>query len=287
MAHRYSDYYGYKKTTPRIAKNGIKAQTKRGSFAQKWWAKRWIEILESFDINSRLSRGRSYARNGQVFDLVTQKGLAKAKVQGSQKTPYTVTIKINTIPNTKWDEIIQALASKASYSAQLLTGEMPETITTLFQEIGVSLFPSRKSDLETDCTCPDWSNPCKHVAALYYLLAEEFDRNPFLIFKLRGMEQSELMEKLGKIVIGPTIHNDFKNLEALPLSEPLPSDDKEFWKEQEILPQYASIHAHSIDAVLAKELGTFPFWSGQEPFLKTMETLYAKGSSISKYQIES
>ena len=208
---RYSDYYGYKKTTPKVVENGIKAQNKRGSFAQKWWAKRWIEILEGFDISSRLSRGRSYARKGQVFDLVTQKGLAKAKVQGSQPKPYAVTIKINTISNAKWDEIIRALGSKASYSAKLLTGEMPETITTLFEETGTSLFPSRKADLETDCTCPDWSNPCKHVAALYYLLAEEFDRNPFLIFKLRGMEQSELMEKLGKMVTCSENHDDIQN----------------------------------------------------------------------------
>lgn len=101
------------------------------------------------------------------------------------------------------------------------------------------------------------------------------------------MEQSELMEKLGKIVTGPEIHNDSPNIEDLPLCEPLPSDDKAFWKEQEgIFPQYASINAHSTDAVLAKELGNFPFWSGQESFLKTMESLYAKGSSILKYKIE-
>lgn len=291
MAHRYSDYwseYGYKKTTPITVKNGIKAQSKRGSFASKWWAKRWIAILESFDINSRLSRGRTYARNGQVFDLVIKKGLAQAKVQGSQRKPYVVTIKISTILDTKWGEIIQVLASKASYSAKLLTGEMPEIIETLFEDVGASLFPSKKSDLETNCSCPDWSNPCKHVAAVYYLLAEEFDRNPFLIFKLRGMEQSELMDKLGKMVADSEIQDDAQNFEDLSLSEPLPIDDKEFWKEQEILlPQYTLVHTHSIDAVLAKELGTFPFWSGQTPFLQTMETLYSKGSSIAQYQIES
>ena len=93
-----------------------------------------------------------------------------------------------------------ALARQAIFAAKLLAGEMPQDIETVFEEAGLSLFPAKLGDLETDCSCPDWSNPCKHIAAVYYLLGEEFDRDPFLIFTLRGMDRDELVALLGKPV---------------------------------------------------------------------------------------
>ena len=86
---------------PRAVKGGIKAQSKRGTFGESWWAKRWIAVLESFDIGSRLGRGRSYARSGQVLSIDIDKGLVKAKVQGSSPTPYNVTIKLNALSTAK------------------------------------------------------------------------------------------------------------------------------------------------------------------------------------------
>lgn len=88
------------------------------------------------------------------------------------------------------------MASKAVFAARLLSGEMPQNIEEAFSEAKVSLFPERNRDLKTKCSCPDWSNPCKHIAAVYYVLAEQFDCDPFLIFKLRGRTKEQIVEAL-------------------------------------------------------------------------------------------
>jgi uncharacterized Zn finger protein len=191
----YSDFFP--RSTPRQAKGGIKAQSKRGTFGESWWAKRWIAVLESFQIGARLGRGRSYARRGQVLSIDIQTGEVKAKVQGSRPTPYGITIKLKPIPTAGWKKLADALGQQAVFAAKLLAGEMPQDIEQAFKAAGLSLFPEKLKDLATDCSCPDWSNPCKHIAAVYYLLGEEFDRDPFLIFKLRGMTREGLVGLLG------------------------------------------------------------------------------------------
>src|SRR5262249_3493761 len=126
-----------------------------------------------------------------------EKGLVRAKVQGSRPRPYDITIRVKTIPAAGWDSLIAALSRQALFAAKLLAGEMPQDIEDVFKEVGLSLFPQKIGDLDTDCSCPDWSNPCKHIAAVYYLLGEEFDRDPFLIFALRGMSRDALLGRLG------------------------------------------------------------------------------------------
>lgn len=198
MAAYRDDYGYYKPTKPIEVKGGIKAKSKRGGFAQSWWAKRWIKTLESFNIGARLTRGKSYARKGQVTSIKIETGLVKAKVQGSSPKPYSVTIKVRTLTGSEWDLLAEKLSLKPIFAAKLLAGEMPEDIEAVFEESGISLFPETLDDLETDCSCPDWSNPCKHIAAVYYLLGEEFDRDPFLIFKLRGVDLDDFMSILGR-----------------------------------------------------------------------------------------
>ncbi len=192
MSWRWSDSY-FQPSRPRAAKGGIKAQSKRGSFGQNWWAKRWIAVLESFDIGARLGRGRTYARQGQVLSINVGKGLVEAKVQGSRSTPYSITIKVRGLDNAEWKRLAREISSQAIFAAKLLAGEMPQDIEQAFEKAGLSLFPKKSGDLETNCSCPDWSNPCKHIAAVYYLLGEEFDRDPFLLFKLRGMNREEFI----------------------------------------------------------------------------------------------
>jgi len=185
----YRDYYT--PAAPREVKGGIKAQTKRGGFGQSWWAKRWIAVLESFNIGARLGRGRSYARRGQVVSIAIAKGSISAAVQGTRPKPYEVAITVKTLSLPEWGKIVKALSEQVIFAAKLLAGEMPDTIEDVFKEQKISLFPQKLKDLQTNCSCPDWSNPCKHIAAVYYLLGEEFDRDPFLIFNLRGMDRDE------------------------------------------------------------------------------------------------
>jgi uncharacterized Zn finger protein len=190
----YWDYY--EKTSPKAVKNGLKAKSKRGSIGETWWSKRWVSVLESFDMGARLTRGKSYARKGQVISIDVEPGVVRARVQGSFADPYDVSIKLVPLSPQEWEKAIAAMASKAVFSARLLSGEMPQNIEEAFSDCGISLFPKNGADLKTDCSCPDWSNPCKHIAAVYYLLAEQFDRDPFLIFKLRGKSKEEIVEAL-------------------------------------------------------------------------------------------
>ncbi len=190
-----SPYWSYyERAAPKDVKNGLKAKSKRGSIGETWWSKRWVSVLESFDLGARLTRGRSYARKGQVISIDIEPGSVRARVQGTMSKPYDVLIKLTPLSGAEWEKVTSAMASKAVFSARLLSGEMPQNIEEAFSDSGVSLFPEKKKDLVTDCSCPDWSNPCKHIAAVYYLLAEQFDTDPFLIFKLRGRTKEELIE---------------------------------------------------------------------------------------------
>src|SRR3990172_8441611 len=184
MRYWDNDFYFWRRrrpSVPRKAKGGIKAQSKRGTFGESWWARRWIAVLESFNIGARLGRGRSYARRGQVLSIEIDKGKVSAKVQGSRPKPYNIKLEVKTLSASDWQKLANILSRQAIFSAKLLMGEMPLDIEKVFGEAGLSLFPEKLKDLETVCSCPDWSNPCKHIAAVYYLLAEEFERDPFLI----------------------------------------------------------------------------------------------------------
>ncbi len=193
---------------PKEVKGGIKAQSRRGALVNSWWGKRWIAVLESFNIGERLNRGRSYARSGQVVKIEIEKGKVRATVQGSRSYPYKVEILLNPLSQAQWLQIIGTLADRFFSMATLLAGEMPQDLEEIFADAKLTLFPHRLEDLKTDCTCPDWSNPCKHVAAVFYLLGEEFDRDPFLIFKLRGLDREELCALLGGKAASPAGHGE-------------------------------------------------------------------------------
>jgi uncharacterized Zn finger protein len=278
----------FKPSVPRKAKGGIKAQQSRGAFAESWWAKRWIAALESFHIGARLGRGRSYARSGQVLSIDIEKGKVKAKVQGSRPKPYEVTIRIKTLSASDWQKLTKSLSRQALFLAKLLGGQMPGEIERVFNTAGLSLFPDELKDLQTDCSCPDWSNPCKHIAAVYYLLGEEFDRDPFLIFKMRGMSREELLKLLGsaggkkgrrKNIRTLTVPDDTKDQVSRPGA--LPSDSSKFWGEGGLPDNFfKEVQIPPVPAALLKRLGSFPFWRGQVRFLDALEPVYIQASML-------
>jgi uncharacterized Zn finger protein len=181
---------------PRPVEGGLKARSRRGAIGETWWSRRFIDLLESFRLGGRLDRGRRYARAGQVLDLQVAAGLVSARVQGSRVRPYRVRLETPVLAPSDWERVEQAMAGRAAFVARLLAGEMPHDIEEAFAAAGVSLFPASPRNLASSCSCPDWSNPCKHVAAVYYLLAEAFDDDPFLIFAWRGRTRSELLGRL-------------------------------------------------------------------------------------------
>jgi uncharacterized Zn finger protein len=193
------DYHPYyPKTQPKAVENGIALKKQRGEIGEKWWAKRWLSVLDSFHMGARLDRGKTYARKGQVLSIEIQGGKISAKVQGSMPRPYNITISLDPFTKQEWQSVLDIMASRAIFAAKLLSGEMPTQIEEVFQEAHISLFPNREKDLKTDCSCPDDANPCKHIAAVYLLLGEQFEEDPFLIFKLRGMPKDELITNLRK-----------------------------------------------------------------------------------------
>jgi uncharacterized Zn finger protein len=303
---RFDDFY---RSSPRTARGGIKSQSSRGSFGKSWWARRWIGVLESFDIGGRLGRGKSYARKGQVLSIDIQEGRAKASVQGSRETPYKVEIRVKTIPLQEWQKLSSTAFNQAIVAAKLLAGEMPEDIEMLFTAHGVSLFPKTSDDLKTECSCPDWSNPCKHIAAVYYLLGEEFDRDPFLVFRLRGMSKDRLLELIAGAAEEPEpeVKSTRKSKSAsaqsgevevrIPASvaanlapdsaqqaesqsiKPLPIDARSFWKVTLTDgDETGSLKIPVIHASLPKRLGNLPFWRGSESLMQMVEGVYRLAS---------
>ena len=283
---RYHGYGYFPPSRPREAKGGIKAHSQRGTFGESWWAKRWIAVLEGFQIGARLGRGRSYARQGQVLSIDIDKGTVKAKVQGSRSTPYDITIQVKALSAANWQKLIRALSQPAIFAAKLLAGEMPQEIEQAFKGVGLSLFPEQLQDIGTDCSCPDWSNPCKHIAAVYYLLGEEFHRDPFVIFKLRGKSREELIGLLGATG-GKTTKIDTRRKSTptvtgakVPLPpEPLAADISSFWNGSSLPEElFGEVRVPSVPAALLKRLGGFPFWRGEERFQGAVEPIYTQAS---------
>jgi uncharacterized Zn finger protein len=169
-----------------------------------WWGLRWIEALERVlgADGKRLGRGRTYARAGRTHDLIVHAGQVRAKVTGSREAPYEVSIELAQLPAETWAAAIAGMAAKAQFAAELLAGEMPLQIDEVFRAAATSLFPSGRDDLQTSCSCPDWGDPCKHVAATHYVLGEAFDRDPFLLFELRGRKKDEVLEALRRARAG-------------------------------------------------------------------------------------
>jgi uncharacterized Zn finger protein len=178
--------------------------------------------------------------------------------------------------------VAKALGNRFISLARLLAGEMPEDIEEVFESARLSLFPHRLRDLETDCSCPDWSNPCKHTAAVFYLLAEEFDRDPFLLFKLRGLARKELLVLLGySPAAAPALSEPDRMGVAEAASEEPLLEPAAFWGGEELPGDlFGEVRLPEVTAALPKRLGIFPFWRGKAPFLEALEPFYLKAAPL-------
>lgn len=189
-------------TGPIAVEGGIKARSKRGAIGEQWWSRRFIAALESSGIGGRLTRGRSYARRGQVLEFALAAGKVTARVQGSRPRPYRVSITVAPLTPAQWRTVESRLAAQALFRARLLAGEMPPEIEQVFADAGTPLFPGSVADLAMACDCPDWGVPCKHLAAVCYVLAEAFDDDPFAMLAWRGRTREELLGALRGLAAG-------------------------------------------------------------------------------------
>jgi uncharacterized Zn finger protein len=270
-------------------------------FSRTWWGKKFIAALEAFTDAGRLSRGRSYANGKKIKSFDIKDGVISAQVRGSvnpyfgvYKEPlYTTTIEIQPISPAKWAAAIALIASKASLISRLLLNEIPDNIEDSFATLGLHLLPHSKADFKTHCSCPDYSNPCKHIAGVYYLVAAELDRDPFLLFELRGLSRVALHQELAKSPLGMALSAELALEQAEPTpvtsyyTQPTPispesaSADtaislKEFWQGHKRLPNLPE-PTPSVPAILVKKQGDFPpFWNKDASFIETMEEFYLR-----------
>jgi len=282
MSYRDDFWGGYTASKPIKVEGGIKAKSKRGCIGDTWWSKRWVSVLESFGWSNRLERGRRYARRGQVIGFKLTPGKVTASVQGSTPKPYSVIIEVKSFSEAEWEKAIEEMSGKAVFAAKLLAGEMPQNIEEAFKSAGMSLFPASSKDIKTDCSCPDSANPCKHIAAVYYILAEEFDRDPFMLFNMRGRTKEEITVSLRKKRVGEEMPHEPQEAKVQ-VREEVPLSADGFWDSGELESFSVNITAPDVPAAIIKRLGTPQFWDSKEDFNKKMEKYYKE---ISKKAIE-
>lgn len=170
-----------------------RAGRRRITFGHTWWGKAWVDALEGraqLDPN-RLPRGRTYARQGRAAGVTLAAGKITAPVQGSRAQPYRVTIEVRPFTDDEWARVIAVVASKIAHAAALLDGELDPAIDADAREAGVELLPDA-GEIRPRCSCPDWADPCKHAAAVCYLVADELDADPYRLLLLRGRTRDQV-----------------------------------------------------------------------------------------------
>lgn len=262
-----------------------------------WWGRRFIEALEAFTDSARLARGRGYANNDRVKSWKLEKGGVNAKIRGNvnpyygvyEEPTYQTRIALKAISSEDWTHVIRDLGSQAAFVSRLLLNEVPDTIEKPFEALDLHLLPHRAREIETRCSCPDYYNPCKHIAGLCYVLAAELDRDPFLLFELRGLPRADLFRQLrqtplGKALVqhleaqgdGPVQTVDSYFTQPRPLSLDNAPDPDRFWQGRKRLPDAPDMDSQpAIPALLVKKGGAFPeFWTKDTPFPEVMEAVY-------------
>jgi len=178
--------------------NGITSIGDQGLGQQPWWVEQWMELINGYRFKKRLERAWSYAREGNVTSIRFEGRRVHARVQGTGEDPYKVKLWLDVLSDEDWAYVLEALAQKARWSAQLLAGIMPADIERAFAASGKRLFPFKLQEVRSECSCPDKANPCKHISAVYFLMGDRFSEDPFVLFQLRGRTRTKLLEDLAE-----------------------------------------------------------------------------------------
>ncbi len=262
--------------------HGIKVR----KFGATWWGERWIKALERFgyEYSARLGRGRSYARQGRVHDLAVKGGVVTARVTGSRPTPYRVTLRLTPLADRVWKAAVKAMATRAVFAARLLSGEMPKEIDEAFRPSRASLFPERAKDLTADCSCPDWANPCKHVAAVHYVLGEAFDRGPFLLFELRGRDKATVLAALRRSRAASDDASPAGEPDEAPASVPLKGIAPERYDafRERVDDLRFHIGAPAAEGAILRQLGAPPSWRLPATPQELLQPVVARAAALAR-----
>lgn len=265
-------------------------------FSRTWWGQEFIQALDNISDDGRLSRGRAYVNNGKITSFGIKDGIVLARVRGSinayfgvYKEPlYITTIEFQPISPAKWAAAIALIASRASLISRLLLNEIPSNIEDSFTTLGLHLLPHGEKDFNAQCSCPDYGNPCKHIAGVYYRVAAELDRDPFLLFELRGLSREDLYKELAKSPLGKALsaelqlsQGSLKPAESYytrPITVAAQPVERlqDFWQGTKRLPQTMEpLTKPLVAGIPVKKQGDFPaFWQRNNSFIEVMEELY-------------
>lgn len=247
---------------PVPVRGGIHIQSLRPQASRKWWAKRWLEFMEELKMGARLGRGRSYAISGQVIALEVVPGLVSACVQGGSAEAYRCELKFDVMPDDVKTEILSKLHAKPLLLAQLLVHNLPPSVDRMFRAAGYPLIPSSVNSFEAVCSCPDYADLCKHVAAVLFLLTEAFEQDPLRLLTLRGITRDDLIGNSGTQDV--RISEDPKNQ--------TPEHPNLFWGEPPKMKlDFGSAPTAAGKTPLVKRLGIIPFWRGDQRFFEAMD----------------
>jgi uncharacterized Zn finger protein len=261
------------------------------------WGERFIAALEGFTDKGRLKRGRGYSGDSRILDFAFKNGLVTATLRGNvnpyfgvYKGPrYKTRIQMASISTRGWARAIIHLGSNAALISKLLLNEMPDNIDDAFADVRLPLLPRSRDDFAlTECSCPDYANPCKHIARVYYRLAGMLDSDPFLLIELRGLPRDHLFQVLRSTPLGKALGfpideepaeiasaESFFTRPSVATSTP---DYHSFWQGKKRLPsKIEPATAAAVPGILVKKGGDCPtFWDKDASFIAVMEELYLR-----------
>ena len=192
-------------------------------FGKTWWGEHWLRSLENVDYDNRLPRGASYARSGHVKGIKTSKNQVTARVSGSRKTPYKVSIIVPPFFEEDIERLVTKIIERPALISKLLNRELDPAILGIAEDLGLKVFPRQWTDFKMQCSCPDWAVPCKHLASVIYMLSREIDNNPFLVFEIHNVDLIDELKKR-EIFIPDQRKTEILTLENLLKIKETPSD---------------------------------------------------------------
>jgi uncharacterized Zn finger protein len=258
--------------------------SKSKSASRTWWGAAWVEKMERLAESTRFGEGSRYAAGDKVQRLRLEGRTIIAMVQGSHEPSYTVRITFDAFSREQWDQLFVNVRDKRSLAASLTKGDLPLDIQTAFSKAKLRFMPERYADLHLECGCPDWLKPCKHLVATWLKFAPDFDRNPLLLFQLRGMDRQPLYGFLGgsaAAVPEPEAEpEETSEEEVIPVKlAPLPVDPESYWAERAFpVPGPESGERRLLDDDIFEKLGPPPFatdWRSLESqFHRVYDSVY-------------
>ncbi len=261
-----------------------------------WWGEAFVNSLEAFIDYGRLSRGKSYRTDHRILKFAMNENNIEATVRGNanpyfgvtKEPKYKVSLTFQRITNVDWTSIIACICKNPGWLSKLMLNEIPDDIEKAFDNI--SLLPKRFDDIRATCSCPDYANPCKHIAGVYYRIANLLDGNPMLLFELHGLPLKSLKQKLKADELGAAFAEHLEQPEQLTLAastsrySPVKTKQKptikkltiaDIWEQKPIDIDFNQESGEPIGAALIKKQGDYPeFWAKHGSFVQAMEGIY-------------